>query len=63
MSINGWLLSQILVVKRKSLVSGPDQKLHLAKEMSAIVFCMGIDWRRIMLEEPPDGFENAIALY
>jgi beta-glucosidase/6-phospho-beta-glucosidase/beta-galactosidase len=53
----------MLVFKRKSLVIGPDQKLHLAKEMNAIVFCMGIDWSRIMPEEPPDGFENAITLY
>lgn len=40
--------------------SGPDRELHLAKDTNATVFRMGIDWNRIMPEEPLDGFEKAI---
>lgn len=40
--------------------SDPDRELQLAKGTNATVFHMGIDWNRIMPEEPLDGFEKAI---
>lgn len=40
--------------------SGPDRELDLAKDTNATVFRMGIDWNRIMPEEPLNGFDKAI---
>jgi beta-glucosidase/6-phospho-beta-glucosidase/beta-galactosidase len=41
--------------------SDPDRELQLAKGTNATVFHMGIDWNRIMPEEPLDGFEKAVS--
>lgn len=42
--------------------SDPDTELKLAKETGISVFRMGIDWTRIMPEEPVNGIKETVSL-
>lgn len=42
--------------------SEPDTELRLAKDTGVQVFRMGIDWTRIMPEEPVNGTRSTVSL-
>lgn len=42
--------------------SDPDTELKLAKDTGVQVFRMGIDWSRIMPEEPKNGLKESVSL-
>lgn len=42
--------------------SEPDTELKLAKGTGVSVFRMGIDWSRIMPEEPVNGLKESVSL-
>ena len=42
--------------------SDPDTELKLAKDTGISVFRMGIDWTRIMPQEPVNGIKDAVSL-
>jgi beta-glucosidase/6-phospho-beta-glucosidase/beta-galactosidase len=41
--------------------SDPDTELKLAKDTGVSVFRMGIDWTRIMPEEPVNGLKETVS--
>ena len=42
--------------------SDPDTELKLAKDTGISIFRMGIDWTRIMPQEPVNGLKDAVSL-
>ncbi|XP_031397877.1 beta-glucosidase-like SFR2, chloroplastic isoform X1 [Punica granatum] len=40
--------------------SDPETEIKLAKDTGVSVFRMGIDWTRVMLEEPVNGFKDSV---
>lgn len=42
--------------------SDPDTELRLAKDTGVQVFRMGIDWTRVMPEEPVNGTRSTVSL-
>lgn len=42
--------------------SDPDSELKLAKDTGVSVFRMGIDWTRVMPEEPINGLKETVSL-
>jgi beta-glucosidase/6-phospho-beta-glucosidase/beta-galactosidase len=65
--IYGWLkdislLELIFREERLRFWSDPDIELNLAKNTGIGVFRMGIDWSRIMPEEPVNGLKDIVSI-
>jgi hypothetical protein len=56
------LLGLIFREERLRFWSEPDIELKLAKNTGISVFRMGIDWSRIMPEEPVNGLKEIVSL-
>lgn len=48
--------------ERLKFWSDPDTELSLAKDTGISIFRMGIDWSRIMPQEPVNGIKDAVSL-
>lgn len=56
------MLELIFREERLRFWSDPDVELNLAKNTGISVFRMGIDWSRIMPEEPVNGLKEIVSL-
>lgn len=56
------MLGLIFREERLRFWSDPDIELKLAKNTGISVFRMGIDWSRIMPEEPVNGLKEVVSL-